>query len=59
MIHRCLQENCNGTLDISNRILLTYPVQYQYRCIECNHRYLKTDGKDNLHSHFDQKYGGD
>lgn len=58
-MYRCLKENCEGELIKSNRMLLSYPVQYQYKCPLCNTRYLRTDGEENLHLHFYQQYGGD
>jgi hypothetical protein len=59
MKYKCHQKNCNGNLIQSKYVLLSHPLQYQYRCEECGHKYIRTDGMDNLHSHFDQQYGGD
>lgn len=50
---------CKSYLILSNKILLSDPPQYQYKCHKCDKRYLKTEGQDNLHLHFDKKYGGD
>ena len=50
---------CSGKLLESNKVLLSCPKQFQYKCMSCNKRYLKTEGENNMHYHFDQQYGGE
>lgn len=56
---KCQQNECRGELKQSKYVLLSDPPKYQYKCLLCDHRYVKTEGENNLHSHFDQQYGGD
>lgn len=50
---------CSGKLLESNKVLLSHPKQFQYKCRSCTRRYLKTEGENNLSFHFDQIYGGE
>ncbi len=50
----CKVEKCNGLLLESPVVLLVYPADHMYQCLNCNHRYLRKDDTQELRSDYHQ-----